>query len=679
MKHHSNQPVWTLRPIVALTLGVLSSMAFAAEPEPTGTATLEEVVVTSTPTIKPNTVKLDPKAPVQPIPAPDGASLLKTVPNMTVIRKGGIDGDPLFRGLGGSRLAITADDHQLFGGCGMRMDPPTSYIYPDNYDEVIITKGPQSVTQGPGLVAGSVQFIRHDVNEDQYGLHGNGSFTVGSADRLDGNLGVSGTWKYGYVRLNAAGNKADNYKDGDGKEVHSNYSRNSQNLSIGITPDDKTLIEAGFDRSRGEAAYADRGMDGVKFDRDAWNVKVARRQITPWLSEIKAQYGHSYVDHVMDNFTLANKTAMMMMGKYSVKNPDRETDTAKLEATLDFAQVRAKIGADWMEDQHSMRGSDPSNSSLIANTQYLNKHRINDQYFKNYGIYAEATWQMSDKNRLIAGLRRDKTKAEYETGYAGFANVNGTAWQKQTYNLNAGFARFEHQRNDWTYYAGVGLADRAPDYWERNRSAKLNKESNRQLDLGAIYKRDNLQVSTSLFASKINDFILVDTTVPAGQPTARNIDAKRWGGEVEAMWNFAPSWKAGTSLAYTWGKNSTNGTALAQTPPLESKTTVGYDNGKFSASALLRVVAKQNRFVMGQGNIAGQDSGASAGFAVLSLNAGWKINKNMVLTAGVDNVFDRTYSELINNKESYNDDGGASLRKINEPGRQYWLKVNAKF
>ena len=186
-------------------------------------------------------------------------------------------------------------------------------------------------------------------------------------------------------------------------------------------------------------------------------------------------------------------------------------------------------------------------------------------------------------------------------------------------------------------------------------------------------------MSTSLFASKINDFILVDTTVPAGQPTAPNIDAKRWGGEVEAMWNFAPSWKAGTSLAYTWGKNSTNGTPLAQTPPLESKTTVGYDNGKFSASALLRVVAKQNRFVMGQGNIAGQDSGASAGFAVLSLNAGWKINKNVVLTAGVDNVFDRTYSELINNKESYNDDGGASLQKINEPGRQYWLKVNAKF
>ncbi len=120
--------------------------------------------------------------------------------------------------------------------------------------------------------------------------------------------------------------------------------------------------------------------------------------------------------------------------------------------------TRAKIGADWMEDQHSARGGMGGNA-LTANTMYLNKPRINDQYFKNYGIYAEATWQMSDKNRLIAGLRRDKTKAEYETGYAGFANVNGTAWQKQTYNLNAGFARFEHQRNDWTYYAGVGFID----------------------------------------------------------------------------------------------------------------------------------------------------------------------------------------------------------------------------
>ena len=47
--------------------------------------------------------------------------------------------------------------------------------------------------------------------------------------------------------------------------------------------------------------------------------------------------------------------------------------------------TRAKIGADWMEDQHSARGGMGGNA-LTANTMYLNKPRINDQYFKNYGI-----------------------------------------------------------------------------------------------------------------------------------------------------------------------------------------------------------------------------------------------------------------------------------------------------
>ena len=33
----------------------------------------------------------------QPLPANDGASLLKSVPGMSVIRKGGTDGDLVFR------------------------------------------------------------------------------------------------------------------------------------------------------------------------------------------------------------------------------------------------------------------------------------------------------------------------------------------------------------------------------------------------------------------------------------------------------------------------------------------------------------------------------------------------------------------------------------------------------
>ena len=663
-----------LSPIAAVVLGLFAYSVNAQESTVTvtGEAVLDEVVVTSTPTKKPNIAKINPKAPIQPLPAPDGASLLKTVPNMTVIRKGGIDGDPLFRGLGGSRLAITADDHHLFGGCGGRMDPPTAYIYPENYDEVIITKGPQSVTQGPGLITGSVQFVRDTPKFTKLGLDFDGSLTAGSAGRLDVFGGLTAGWKYGYARLNLVNNEADNYADGNGKEVHSAYSRNSQNLQIGVTPDEKTLIEASYDRSQGHAAYADRMMDGINFDRDAWNVKASRRDITPWLSELKAQYGHSYVDHLMDNYTLRTVKGMKM-----ANNPDRETDTARLEATLSFDKVKAQIGLDWMDDQHTLRTGSGMDAAGATKT-YLAKPRIPDQHFRNLGVYAEGTWLMDEKNRLVAGYRHDKTDAQYQAGYANYAAVKGTPWEDQSYRLNSGFLRYERRDANWAYYAGVGVAQRAPDFWERMRSFKLNKETNKQLDAGVLYKADNLSAGLSVFGSRIDDFILVDNNT---MPMARNVDATRYGAEAEVTWNFAPSWKIGQTLAYTYGKNRTDGIALAQTPPLESKTTLGYDNGKFSAALLFRAVAGQSRIAPGQGNIVGQDlTTSSSGFGVVSLNASWKMNKNMTVSAGVDNLFDKAYSEHINKSMSYDvASAGLSGYRINEPGRQFWLKLNAKF
>ncbi|HLY96228.1 MAG TPA: TonB-dependent receptor plug domain-containing protein, partial [Sideroxyarcus sp.] len=93
---------------VALAIG---GMAQAAD-------TLDEVVVTAPQSTEPLIVRTNPKKPRQPVPAHDGADYLKTIPGFSVIRKGGTDGDPVFRGMAGSRLNILLDGEQIFGGCG---------------------------------------------------------------------------------------------------------------------------------------------------------------------------------------------------------------------------------------------------------------------------------------------------------------------------------------------------------------------------------------------------------------------------------------------------------------------------------------------------------------------------------------------------------------------------------
>ncbi|MDR2636848.1 MAG: TonB-dependent receptor plug domain-containing protein, partial [Zoogloeaceae bacterium] len=214
--------------------GVSPASDFANEAE------LEPLVVTAPVMIKPLEVRFDPKAPQQPLPANDGASFLKTIPGMSVIRKGGTDGDPVFRGMAASRLNILFDGEQILGGCGGRMDPPTAYIFPDAFDRVILTKGPQSVRHGSGASAGTVRFERNPVYFAEPGWQASGAVTGASFGRHDVFLDAKAGSPLGYVQGIVTHARSGDYEDGDGKTVHSRYERHSATAILGWTPDRNT-------------------------------------------------------------------------------------------------------------------------------------------------------------------------------------------------------------------------------------------------------------------------------------------------------------------------------------------------------------------------------------------------------------------------------------------------------
>ena len=446
---------------------------------------------------------------------------------MSIIRKGGSSGDPLFRGLGGSRLSVNADDQFIYGGCGMRMDPPTAYIHPNSFDQVVVTKGPQTVTQGMGLVSGSVQFIRKDPDFTEKPYNINATLTAGSNDRLDGSLEAEFGGKYGYVRTNISHNEADDYKDGDGNRIHSNFKRDSQMLQLGVTPTENTTIAGTYERSRAKVAYADRMMDGSKFDRDAWNIRFTQRNLTPWFSELELRYGKSEIDHVMDTYSL--RTIYNPAGKQikNANNPKRNTDTGRLKATFDWDKLNLQTGLDYLDDVHVARMERGGDG-------YSHKPFMPNQSFKQWGIFTEASWQQTDNQRWVAGLRHDQVKAHYDT-----ARVIDPVLKHQKFNLNSGFLRWERNTdNGLKYYAGFGIAERAPDYWERLRSENkaIRAEQNRQIDAGVIWKRPNLHASVSVFGSDIKDFIMMERQ--GMNFGVRNINASRFGGEAEVKWTL---------------------------------------------------------------------------------------------------------------------------------------------
>src|SRR5690606_1322812 len=100
-----------------------------------------------------------------------------------------------------------------------------------------------------------------------------------------------------------------------------------------------------------------------------------------------------------------------------------------------------------------------------------------------------------------------------------------------------------------------------------------------------------------------------------------------------------------------------------------------YERDNWSTTGLWRVVAAQNRIAEGQGNVVSKDFDESAGFGVLSFNGAYRLSKNLKLSAGVDNLLDKNYSEHLNLAGNAGFGFPADTR-IDEPGRTYWTRLD---
>jgi iron complex outermembrane receptor protein len=662
------------------------------EMQPASSASFEEVVVTASRMHAPLLVTTDPKEPRQPLPAHDGADYLKTIPGFSVIRKGGTDGDPVFRGMAASRVNISIDGQQVLGGCGMRMDPPTAYVFPEAYDRIVVVKGPQTVLAGPGNSAAAVRFERQVPTFAEPGANGTASALGGSFGRVDLVGDLEGGLPAGYGQVTGTRAESDDYVDGNGEEVHSRYLRWSANGAFGWTPDDRTLLELSGAVSDGEAAYADRSMDGVKFARENLGLRFSRESLTAHVAKVEAQAYYNYVDHVMDNYSLRPFVPTPMMPGPSVSNPDRRTTGGKVMADLAPGKgIEASIGVELQENRHTLRAT--SNENLRP---YETLARVEDARFRNAGAFAELTWPVRERERVVAGLRLDDWHAEdlRKTLSIGMATVpNPTADARRDTTLTSGFARFERdlESRPTKVYAGIGHVGRFPDYWELVSAGKESADSlsafdtrpekTTQLDIGAVHASSRASFSISAFRADVDDYILIQSNYMKGMrrtTIVRNIDAATWGGEVDVEYVLRPSLRLTGTLAYTQGRNDTDDLALAQIPPLELRAGIDWARGPWSAGGLVRIVAEQDRYALNQGNIVGQDIGPTPGFVVLSLNAGWRPTGEIQVTAGIDNLLDRAYAEHLSRSGAMVA-GYEQTTRVNEPGRTLWLKAAAEF
>lgn len=668
-----------------------SFSAWAQAAETNSVYTTEPVIITGVEPSAPLTFTTDPKIPRQPLPASDGTDYLKTIPGFSAIRNGGTNGDPVLRGMFGSRLNLLTNGTSMPGACPARMDAPSSYISPENFDQLTVIKGPQTVLWGPGASAGTIKFDRDTPRFTAAGVRFDGSLTGGSFGRNDQAADLTVGNDKVYTRITANHSHSQDYKDGDGNTVPSRWDKWNADLTLGFTPDADTLYELTAGTGDGEARYAGRGMDGSQFKRESFGLRFEKRNLGPVLSKVEAQLYYNYADHVMDNYTLRAPDPMSAMPMAMAADVDRATWGGRYAGTWELSpDVSLVTGLDFQQSRHRSRnGTDTM--------PYSSQSWVKDADFSNTGLFGELTWRAAQDSRVIGGARIDWASAKdfrQDNGSMMMPMPNPTADERRKDTLPSGFLRYEKDLVSLpaTVYVGLGHVERFPDYWElfspdrgpagsANAFQGVKPEKTTQLDFGAQYKTEALDAWFSGYAGYVDDFILFSYASggmmgPTSQAT--NVNARIAGGELGVSYKPAPSWKLGATLAYAWGENRSDGRALPQMPPLEAKLSAAYDDGTWSAGALWRIVAAQKRYALNEGNVVGKDFGPSAGFGVFSVNGGYAVNKQVRLSLGVDNLFNKTYSEHLNLAGNAGF-GYAANTAVNEPGRTVWARLSFKY
>ena len=424
----------------------------------------KEMVISRLPYIETRVVKKQ----VEENAAHDVGDFLRSSNNISGIRKGGTQLDPVVRGFKYSQLNVQVDNGiKIEGGCPNRMDPATGHIEIEDIETIDVYKGPYALRYGPsfgGVI--NLKTVSHNTTDTAHihvqAISGYESNWNGYKSQIAFNGGNK------YVFFNFSGGLKDygNYNDGNGNEVKSEFSKYNYRGKIGIRPVSNHLFVFNYGKSYGrDVRFPTLPMDERLDDTRLMSFDYSATMISNTVKSVNLKIYNSDVKHEMDNkYRPFSDTVVAISDIHAI------TRGARGEISLSIGKGNLTSGVDY--EQISKDGERVKNMIMQPGLPVKKEKLWNNALINNLGIFSEYVVTLNTFE-IIGAARLDFNEAKSDeitinhSSQGEIYNYGTDSIKSNFTNFSISFGVTKTLNKGFSLSLAMGRGVRSPDMTER--------------------------------------------------------------------------------------------------------------------------------------------------------------------------------------------------------------------
>jgi iron complex outermembrane receptor protein len=638
--------------------------------------------------------KLDPRR--VPATQADTAALLPRAPGANVNRNGPLTGIAQYRGMYGQRVNTVIDGMHISTGGPNGMDPPLSYIPRSQLGSLTVIRGLAPVSSGTETIGGTIlansrssAFSADDTLTPTATVSGGGA----SADS-SGFIDAMGAMSTRTHRLNLFGTheRGSNYEFGDGKVKPSRYERDNFGSGYGFRSGNHQIS---LDLRRNETNPT--GTPSLPMDIVFFNTTLAQGEYRGQLNgySLHGLVYWSDVNHEMSNYELRSVPAAMTR----LNNATSQGTGYRANTGFTFGKGTLTVGADGHLDEHDSTVTDPVNNPA------LRVDNFNDVQRDVYGFFTEWNGAFAEAWNVQFGVRYNRVDMDAGTvastmmmANALQTRFNNTDRSKVDNNIDLMAKLVRPLSSRLSLDIEAGRKTRSPSYQERylwlpieatNGLADgntyvgdidLDPEVAYEVGTGLDWHGSRFYIEPRVFYRYVDDYIqgvpATDPLVIAVNPSAlqfANVDATLYG--ADAPWGVAlnDNMSLDGVISYVRGKRDDISDNLYRIAPLNGRATLTYRRNSWWTAVEGVAYADQDK--VSKTN----HESKSDGYQLLNLKAGIELARNLIVNAGVDNVFDKDYAEHLSGINRVSGTDVPLGERVPGYGRNYYASLEFSY